>query len=243
MVKQLILVLALCAIGWASTPTVSQKTIHACAGSVSTCATASLTSVTGHAMAVSCESGSTSTTLSITDGTNTYTAVGTANTTQAANGSMRFFVAKNITGVSHVITCNSTVSSNFISVAVYELAGASTTSPVDVPSTTTGASGASSATPSFTLPTTTFNNDLLIFSSTCANTCAADAAADAGTSQNDGNGDESETYAKTSTGTYTGQFTQTAGAFIVVGVAITDGNGGGGATCNNHIALMGAGCN
>ena len=224
-----------------TTPTVSQKTAKACTVGGTTCASASITSTTGHAMAVQCQFATTSATLSVSDGTNTYTAVGSANTSATAPGSMRWFVAKNITGVSHVITCSSTVSVGFAWIAVYEIAGASTTAPVDVP-TSAQASGTTgtSATPSFTLPTTTFANDLLLFAATCGNTCAADVSAT--NAQSDANGDESETYAKSATGTYTGTFTQTSGTFGVVGVAITDGGGGGSPTCSQSISLMGVGC-
>lgn len=236
--KRLLLIPFLCSLGWASTPTVTLKAVAAATG-VTVVNTASQTTTTGQTNVAICFSNSTSTTLSASDGTNTFTAVGTTNTTLTGEGSGRVFVAKNITGVAHAISCNSTVS-GFVSIFFYECAGASTTSPVDVPTTTSGANG-TSATPSFTLPTTTFANDILIFGSSCANTCSAGSGVDSGNSQSDGNGDESETYSKTATGTYTGAFAQTSGTFIVVGVAITDGNSGG-PTCHNSLALMGVGC-
>lgn len=217
----------LCAVAaFASTPTVIQKAAKNCTATT-TCATASLTTTTGHANLVGCGSSSTTSTLSASDGgTNSYVAVGTANTTQTSEGSMRWFVAKNITGVAHTVSCTST-NSGTVEIFFYETSGADTVTPVDVPSTTSGAPG-TSATPSFTLPATTFAHDLLLFASTCGASCSADVAADAGNSQSDGAGDESETYSKSATGTYTGQFSQTSSTYIVVGVAITDRVAGGG---------------
>jgi hypothetical protein len=209
---------------WPATPTVVQKAATtAVATSVST---ASLTTHTGNAVAVACGVANTSQTFTVSDGTNTYTPVGSANTTQTSEGSMRWFVAQNITGVTHTISCSS-ATSVFHNIFVYELSGASTSAAVDVPisSATSGASGTSSAAPSFTLPTTTFANDLLLFAASCGNICSAGAGADVGNSQSDGSGDESETFAKTATGTYSGAFSQTASTFIVIGVAITDGGG------------------
>lgn len=226
--KTLFLIFVLSCSAWAATPTVAQvnTTVH-CASS-STCASNSLTTTTGHTVAVACQNGSQAATFSVSDATNTYTAVGTGTTNTAAEGASEWFVAKNITGVAHVITCTITGAvSTFTSIYVYDIAGASATTPVDVPSSATaGGTSGTSATPSFTLPVTTNSNDLLLFAFSCGNTCAAGT----GTTNtiSDANGDLSEAYSKSATGTYTGSATQTSGAFIAIGVAISDGAGGGG---------------
>lgn len=238
-----LLALSLSSLCWAATPTVVQKTATASTSTGTTVNSSSLTTHTGNSVVIFCGENTTTGTLSASDGTNAYTAVGSATTTQSTEGQLRAFVAKNIAGVTHALTCTSTNSTNFHNIFVYELSGASTTAPVDVPtsSQTGGASGSSSATPSFTLPATTFANDLLLFASSCGNTCSAGSGVDSGNSQSDANGDESETYSKTATGTYTGSFSQTAGSYIVVGVAITDGVSGG-TVCGQSIALIGVGC-
>lgn len=188
-----------------------------------------MTTTTGHTVAVACQNGTVAATFTVSDGTNTYTAVGSGTTTLTGEGASRWFVAKNITGVTHVITCTITsATSTFSSIYVYDIAGASATTPVDVPSSgTAGGATGTSATPSYTLPITTNNNDLLLFAFSCGNTCAAGT----GTTNtiSDANGDLSEAYSKTSIGTYTGSATQTSGSFIAIGVAISDGLGGGGA--------------
>jgi outer membrane protein assembly factor BamB len=231
---------------FAATPTVVQKNVNSVPSGATNLGKAFTAATTaGNTILASCSAPTTTATLSVSDTINTYTAVGSAPTTQATAGSLQWFVAKNTTSIpnSTNITCTQTGAAGGMFIFIYEIAGGSTTAPVDVP-TVAQASGAaitSSATPSFTLPATTVAHDLLIFASSCANTCSADASADAGTSQNDTIGDTAETYAKSATGTYTGLFNQTAGAAIVVGVAITDGvgggGGGGGATVNKRAKL------
>lgn len=241
--RYLILLALSCSL-WAATPTVVQKKV-ANTGSGSSVSTASMTTTTGNTVAVACIGAGTTNTMTVSDGTNTYTAQASGATTLAAEGQARWYVAKNITGVTHAITCTPGGSPGgpwFISIFAYEINGASTTAPVDVPtSAQSGGNTGTSAAPSFTMPATTFANDLLLFVSACGNTCSAGSGVDAGNSQSDANGDESETYSKTATGTYTGSFSQTSGSFIVSGTAITDGNGGGGATCTPTMTLMGVG--
>ena len=223
-------VLLLSLVSLAATPTVVQKSAVAATTTGTSVSTASVTTHTGNSLAVACGSQLQTATYTASDGTNTFTPVGAANTSSAAEGSLRWFVAQNITGVTHAITCTE-ASNNFREIFFYEISGASTSAAVDVPTSggTSGTTG-TSATPSFTLPATNFANDLLLFTVACGNSCSADAGADAGNSQSDANGDESETYSKTATGTYTGQFTQTNGAFVIVGVALTDGGGAGGSS-------------
>jgi hypothetical protein len=225
-----IFVLLICVAGFAATPTVVGTPTFTNCASATTCASGSVTSTTGNTMVVGCMNGTVAATFSAADGTNTYTAVGSGTSTQTSEGAMRWFIAKNITGVTHVLTCTITSGvSAFSGTIVYQIAGASTTTPLDVPNTSTagGIGGTSSATPSFTLPATTNSKDLLIFAASCSNTCTAGTGAL--NTASDANGDLSETYAKSATGTYTGAFAQTAGAFLVIGVAISDGLGGGGA--------------
>ena len=127
-----LVLLLFCSMALASTPTkVQMTTAH---GASSTLSTGSLTTTTGNSVYVACGFNSTSGTLSASDGTNTYTGVGSGTTSQATEGQGRWFVAKNITGVTHVITCTCTTCSvSFSTMFVYELSGASTSSPVDVP--------------------------------------------------------------------------------------------------------------
>ena len=210
MKKVLITVVLLLSAGcWASTPTVTQKAV-VFANTVTAVSTPSETTITGRTEIAFCTSESTGT-LSASDGTNTYTPVGISNTVSAGiPGSARAFIAKNITGVTGPISCSNTGTAGVMIIFWYEAAGASTTAPLDVP-ITSGASGitGSSSTPSWTLPTTTFANDLLLFNAICIATCSPGSGS--ANSQSDGDG------------TLSGLTTTTASLIFGVGYSNTTG--------------------
>lgn len=114
--------------------------------------TGAISVTAGNLLWVECHHGTNQTTTCTPSDTavNTFTPIATV--TNAGEGFLETFYAKNITGnASDVVTCTFNTSVQFASCGVHQISGASTSAPLDSSSvvSTSGTSGNSAATPSF----------------------------------------------------------------------------------------------